>query len=158
MLDTSQLSLVDQPGCLNLSYSHPSRVAILNESSYRYTKSHLPVGKGSNETARCADLFEPSMSDRAWNKLKSNKVALMYNTRLSFTRETIVIICHLVTPPFKSMYFQISCKNSCCTTIEAKMMKKAPNESKLIYTIGIFIVDFSCLFISYGSHLNTQTN
>ena len=82
----------------------------------------------------------------------------MYNTRLSITRETIVIICHLVTPPFKSMYFQISCKNSCRTTIEATMMKKAPNKSKLIYAIGIFIVVSLCLLISYGSHLNTQTN
>ena len=82
----------------------------------------------------------------------------MYNTRLSFTRETIVIICHLVTPPFKLMYFQISCKNSCRTTIEATMMKKAPNESKLIYPIDIFTVVSLCLFISYGSHLNTQTN
>ena len=83
----------------------------------------------------------------------------MYNTRLSFTRETnIVINCHLVTPPFKSMYFQISCKNSCRTTIEATMMKKAPNENTLIYAIDIFIVVFLCLLISYGSHLNTQTN
>ena len=82
----------------------------------------------------------------------------MYNTRLSFTRETIVIICHLVTPPFKPMYFQISCKNSCRTIIEATMMKKAPNESKLIYAIGIFIVVSLCLLISYGSHLYTQTN
>ena len=47
----------------------------------------------------------------------------MYNTRLSFTRETIVIICHHVTSPFKSMYFQISCKKSCRTPIEATMMK-----------------------------------
>ena len=82
----------------------------------------------------------------------------MYNTRLSFTRETTVIICHLVTPPFKLMYFQISCKNSCRTTIEATMMKKAPNESKLIYPIDVFTVVSLCLLISYGSHLNTQTN
>ena len=82
----------------------------------------------------------------------------MYNTRFSFTGETIVIICHLVTPPFKSMYFQISCKNSCRTTIEATMMKKAPNESKLIYAIDIFIVVSLCLLIVYGSHLNTQPN
>ena len=80
----------------------------------------------------------------------------MYNTRLSFTRETIVIICHLVTPPFKSMYYQISFKNSCRTTVEATIMKKAPNESKLIYAIDIFIVVSLCLLISYGSHLNTQ--
>ena len=86
----------------------------------------------------------------------------MYNTRLSFTRETILINCHLVTPPFKSMYFQISYKNSCRTTIAATMMKKAPSESKLIYAIDIFIVTVFvvslCLLISYGSHLNTQTN
>ena len=47
-----------------------------------------------------------------------------YNTRISFTRETIVIICHLVKSPFKSMYYQISCKNSCRKTIGAAMMKK----------------------------------
>ena len=47
-----------------------------------------------------------------------------YNTRLSLTRETVAIICHLVTSPFKSMYYQISCKNSCRKTIEATMMKK----------------------------------
>ena len=82
----------------------------------------------------------------------------MHNTRLSFTRETISIICHLVTPPFKFMYFQISCKNSCRITIEATMMKKAPNESKLINALDIFIIVSLCLLISYGSHLNTQTN
>ena len=92
--------------------------------------------------------------------LKSHKVALMYikkkyNTRISFTRETIVIICHLVTSPFKSMYFQISCKKCCRSTIEATMMKKTPNESKLIYAINIFIVVSLCLLISYGSHLKT---
>ena len=86
------------------------------------------------------------------------EVALMYNTRLSFTRETILILCHHVTPPLKSMYFQISCKNSCRTNIEATMMKKSPNESKLIYAINIFIVVSLCLLITYGSHLNTQTN
>ena len=63
-----------------------------------------------------------------------------YNTRLNFTRETIVIICHLVKSPFKSMYYQISCKNSCRKTIGAAMIKKIPNESKLIYAINIFIV------------------
>ena len=40
------------------------------------------------------------------------------------------------------MYFQISCKNSCRTTIEATMMKKAPNESKLIYAIDFFYCSF----------------
>ena len=59
---------------------------------------------------------------------------------ISFTRETIVIICPLVTSLFKSMYFQISCEHSCCRkTIEATMMKKAPNESKLIYAINILL-------------------
>ena len=55
-------------------------------------------------------------------KKKSSK----YNTRLSLTRETIVIVCHLVTftSPFKSMYYQISCKNTCRISIEATMMKK----------------------------------
>ena len=60
------------------------------------------------------------------------KKSSKYNTRLSFTGETIVFICHLVTSQFKSMYYQISCKNSCRKTIEATVMKKAPNESKLI--------------------------
>ena len=41
-------------------------------------------------------------------------------------------------------------------TIEATMMKKAPNESKLIYAINIFLVVSLCLLISLGSHLNTQ--
>ena len=71
----------------------------------------------------------------------------MYNTRLSFTREIIAIICHLVTPPFQSMYFQISCKKCCRTTIEATMMKRAPNASKLICAIHIFIVVSLCLLI-----------
>ena len=65
------------------------------------------------------------------------KKSSKYNTRLSFTRETI--ICHLVTSPFKSMYYQISCKNSCSKTIEATMMKKIPNDSKLIYAINILL-------------------
>ena len=56
------------------------------------------------------------------------------------------------------MYYQISCKNSCRKTIEATMMKKAPNESKLIYIINNLIVVSLCLLISYGSQLNTQTN
>ena len=49
-----------------------------------------------------------------------------YNTRLSLTQEKIFIIYHLVTSPFKSMYYQISCKNSCRKTIEATLMKKSP--------------------------------
>ena len=56
------------------------------------------------------------------------------------------------------MYCQISCKNSCRKTIEATMMKKLQNESKLITAINIFIVVSLCLLISYGSHLNTQPN
>ena len=35
-----------------------------------------------------------------------------------------IIICHLVTSPFKSMYLQIFCKKYCCKTIEATIMKK----------------------------------
>ena len=52
------------------------------------------------------------------------KKSSKYNTRLSFKRETKVIICHLVTSPFKSMNYQISFKNSCRKIIEATMMKK----------------------------------
>ena len=51
-----------------------------------------------------------------------------------------IIIRHLVTLTFKSMHFQIFAKNNCRKTIEATIMKKVPNESKLIYTINIFIV------------------
>ena len=86
------------------------------------------------------------------------KKSSKYNTGLSFTRETKVIICHLVMSPFKSMFYQISCKNSCRKTIEATMMRKTPNESKGINAINIFIVVSLCLLISYVSHLNTQTN
>ena len=66
-----------------------------------------------------------------------------YNTRLSLTRETIFIICHLVTSPFKSMYYQISCKNSCRKTIEATMMKK----STKIKQIDIRNKQFYCCFL-----------
>ena len=144
--------------CLNLSYLDG------NSSRFRYTKPHLRLGKGFNKTARCADLFESSLSDTAWNKLKSHEVALIYkksskyNTRLSFYRRNNSFYLPPYTSPFKSMYYQISCKNSCRKTIEASVMKTAPNESKLIYAINIFIVVSLCLLISYGSQLNTQTN
>ena len=59
---------------------------------------------------------------------------------MSSTRETKIIIRHLVTSPFKPMYFQISCRNYSRITIEATVIKKVPNESKLIYAIYIFIV------------------
>ena len=62
---------------------------------------------------------------------------------ISFTRETIVIICHLVTSPFKSMYFQISYKNSCRKTIEATMMKK----STRLKQIDIHNKHFYCSFL-----------
>ena len=69
-----------------------------------------------------------------------------------------IIIRHLVTSPFKSMYFQIFGKNYCRKTIEATTVKKVPNERKLIYAIYNFIVASWCLLFSYGSHLNTTTN
>ena len=50
-----------------------------------------------------------------------------------------IIIGHLVTWLFKSMYYQTFCKYYCCKTIEASMMIKVPNESKLIYLIKIFL-------------------
>ena len=65
---------------------------------------------------------------------------------------------YYLSPRRLNQCFTISCKNSCRKTIEATMMKKAPNESKLIYAINIFIVVSLCLLVSYGSHLNTQTN
>ena len=69
-----------------------------------------------------------------------------------------IIIHHLVTSPFKSMYFQIILQNYCRKTIEATTVKKASNERKLIYAIYNFIVASWCLLFSYGSHLNTTTN
>ena len=132
--------------CPNISYF--IWTAILKEGrTFRYTNSHLRLGKGSHETARCADLFESSMSDRAWNKLKSHEVALMYKKVLS-TRETKVIICHLVTSPFKSMYYKcitrFLAKISCRKTIEATMMKKQKNKWK---QIDIRNKHFYCSFL-----------
>ena len=46
-------------------------------------------------------------------------------------------ICHFMLSPFKTVYFQNFCKNYCCKTIEATIMKKVQNESKLIYVINI---------------------
>ena len=69
-----------------------------------------------------------------------------------------IINRHLVTSPFKSMFFQIFWQNYCRKTIEATTVKKVPNERKLIYAIYNFIVPCWCLLFSYGSHLNTTTN
>ena len=49
MPDTSRLSLVDQPVCLNLSYSHPSRVEGNSE------RKQLPVHKAAFTIARLLD-------------------------------------------------------------------------------------------------------
>ena len=49
-------------------------------------------------------------------------------------------------------------KNYCPKTIEATILKKVPNESKLIYAINIFIVATRFLLFSYGSNLNASTN
>ena len=51
-----------------------------------------------------------------------------------------IIIPHLVTSSFKSMYFQIFWQNYCRKTIEATTVKKVPNERKLIYAIYNFII------------------
>ena len=51
-----------------------------------------------------------------------------------------IIIGRLVTWLFKSKYFQTFCKNYCCKSIEATIMIKVPNESKLSYVINILIV------------------
>ena len=67
-------------------------------------------------------------------------------------------ILHPVTLPLKSMYFQMFCKNYCPKTIEATILKKVPNESKLIYAINIFIVASRFLLFSYSSNLNANTN
>ena len=64
----------------------------------------------------------------------------------------------LQTIHLKSIYFQILCKNYCRKTIEASVLKKVPNESKLIYAIYIFIVASWCMLFSYDIHLNTKTN
>ena len=47
-----------------------------------------------------------------------------YKTRLVSQEKQKLLFFHFVTSPFKSMYFEISCKNSCRKTIEATMMKK----------------------------------
>ena len=60
--------------------------------------------------------------------------------------------------PFKLVSSQIFCKNYCRKTIEAAIMKKKLNVSKLFYAINIFIVDSWCLLFWHGSHLNTKTN
>ena len=64
---------------------------------------------------------------------------------MSFTHET-KIIRRLETSPFKSIYFQISCKNYCSNTIEATMMEKYQMKANWF------------LFFSYDSHLNTKAN
>ena len=69
-----------------------------------------------------------------------------------------IITRHLVTSPFKSMYFKIFRQNYCRKTIEATTVKKVPNEHKLIYAIYNFVVASWCLLFSYGSHLNTTTH
>ena len=43
-----------------------------------------------------------------------------------------IIIRHLGMSPFKSTYFQFYYKIVCRKTIEATIMKKVPNKSKLI--------------------------
>ena len=55
----------------------------------------------------------------------------------------LIIIRHLVTSPFKSMYFQISCKNYCRKTIEATVLKKSANRKQ----IDIRIIHFYCSFL-----------
>ena len=49
---------------------------------------------------------------------------------------------HLITSPFKTVYFQIFYKTYCCRTIEAKTMKKVLNQLKVICTTHI-----ECLLI-----------
>ena len=51
-----------------------------------------------------------------------------------FIQSGVIISRHLVTLQLKSMYFQIFCqKKNCRKTIEDTIMKRVPNESKLIY-------------------------
>ena len=55
-----------------------------------------------------------------------------------------LIVGHVVTSPFKSMYFQIFfCKNYCRKTMEGTSMELVPDESKLIYAINIFYSKFA---------------
>ena len=69
-----------------------------------------------------------------------------------------IIIRLLVTSPFKSKYFQISCNNYCSKTIEATLMKKVPNESKLMHPIYILLkLPGVCCFHMIVI-LNTKTN
>ena len=58
-----------------------------------------------------------------------------------------IIIRQLVTSPFKSIYFRGGkggCKNYCRKTTEVTIMKRVPNESKLIYAINFLIVASWC--------------
>ena len=62
-----------------------------------------------------------------------------------------IIIRHLVTSPFKSMYFQIFGKNYCRKTIEATTVKKVLNERKLIHAICNFIIASCCVVFIWSS-------
>ena len=69
-----------------------------------------------------------------------------------------IIIRHLVTSPFKSMYFKIFWQKLLSQNNRSYNREKIPNEHKLIYAIYNFIVASWCLLFSYGSHLNTTTH
>ena len=69
-----------------------------------------------------------------------------------------IIIRHLVSSPFKSMYFQIFWQKLLAQNNRSYNREKVPNDCKLIYAIYNLIVASWCLLFSYGSHLNTTTN
>ena len=54
------------------------------------------------------------------------------------------------------MYFEIFCNNYCSKTIDNRIMKKVPKESKLIYAIKNFTVDSWCRLFLYSRHFKNK--
>ena len=64
-----------------------------------------------------------------------------------------IIVCHLVTSPFKSVYFQTLLQKLLAQNYRSYNHEKIPNESN-----NIFIVAPLYILFSYCSHLNTKAN
>ena len=65
----------------------------------------------------------------------------LFQNHISFVNNVqslIIIAHHLVTSLLISVHFQAFCKSYCCKTKKAILMKKVPNESKLIEAITMF--------------------
>ena len=67
-------------------------------------------------------------------------------------------IRRLMTSPFKTVYFQNFCKNYCCKTIEATIMKTISNDSKLIQVIKGLTVGPCCLLFSCTNLFKIKIN